>query len=208
MAVEKMRKAARRDQIAEAALEVISRHGSGQLNVGAVARRIGIVPSAVYRHFRGKEEILSAAIARMGEHLLKNVDRAVRETGSRARLRKLLRLHIGTIRDGYAGPRIIFAEGIDGGGVSHRMEIFHIIRRYLERVAGIVREGQRLGDLRDDLDPGSTAVHFLGLVQPAATLWYLSAGKFDVTRASERAFAQFIEAIEAPPPPDREASEQ
>ena len=208
MAVEKLGRAVRRDQIAEAALEVISRHGSGQLNVGAVARRIGIVPSAVYRHFRGKEEILSAAIARMGEHLLKNVDRAVRETGSRARLRKLLRLHIGTIRDGYAGPRIIFAEGIDGGGVSHRMEIFHIIRRYLERVAGIVREGQRLGDLRDDLDPGSTAVHFLGLVQPAATLWYLSAGKFDVTRASERAFAQFIEAIEAPPPPDREASEQ
>ncbi len=208
MAVEKMRKEVRRDQIAEAALEVISRHGTGQLNVGAVARRIGIVPSAVYRHFRGKEEILSAAIARMGEHLLMNVDRAVREDGSRARLRKLLRLHIGTIRDGYAGPRIIFAEGIDGGGVSHRMEIFHIIRRYLERVAGIVRDGQRLGDLREDIDPGATAVHFLGLVQPAATLWYLSAGKFDVTRASERAFAQFIEAIEAAPPPEREASER
>ncbi len=208
MAVEKMRKEVRRDQIAEAALEVISRHGSGQLNVGAVARRIGIVPSAVYRHFRGKEEILSAAIARMGEHLLKNVDRAARESGSRARLAKLLRLHVETIRNGFAGPRIIFAEGIDGGGVSHRVEIFHIIRRYLDRVAGLVREGQRLGDLRADLDPESTAVHFLGLVQPAATLWYLSAGKFDVTRVSERAFAQFFEAIGAPPPPEREASEQ
>lgn len=207
MAVEKMRKAARRDQIAEAALEVISRHGTGQLNVGAVARRIGIVPSAVYRHFGSKEEILSAAIARMGEHLLKNVDRAVREEGSRARLRKLLRLHIGTIREGYAGPRIIFAEGIDGGGVSHRMEIYHIIRRYLDRVAGILREGRQLGDLREDIDPGSTAVHFLGLIQPAATLWYLSAGKFDVTRAAERSFAQFIEAIEAPRPPESEASE-
>ncbi len=207
MAVEKMRKGVRRDQIAEAALEVISRHGSGQLNVGAVARRIGIVPSAVYRHFRGKEEILSAAIGRMGEHLMQNVDRAEREAGSPARLRKLLRLHIATIRDGYAGPRIIFAEGIDGGGVSHRMEIFHIIRRYLERVAAIIRDGQRAGDLREELDPGATAVHFLGLVQPAATLWYLSAGKFDVTRASERAFAQFIAAIAAPPGPRRQARE-
>ena len=208
MAVEKLRKAVRREQIAEAALAVISRHGAGGLNVGTVARRIGIVPSAVYRHFRGKEEILSAAIARMGEHLLKNVDRAEREDGSRARLRRLLRLHVATIRDGYAGPRIIFAEGIDGGSVSHRMEIYHIIRRYLDRVAGIVLEGQRLGDLRGDIDPGSTAVHFLGLIQPAATLWYLSAGKFDVTRASERSFAQFIEAIAAPRPPDREASGQ
>jgi AcrR family transcriptional regulator len=208
MAVEKLRKAVRREQIAEAALAIISRHGAGGLNVGAVARRIGIVPSAVYRHFRGKEEILSAAIARMGDHLLKNVDRAAREEGSRARLRRLLRLHVATIRDGHAGPRIIFAEGLDGGGVSHRMEIYHIIRRYLDRVAGIVRDGQRAGDLREDLDPGSTAVHFLGLIQPAATLWYLSAGKFDVTRASERSFAQFIEAIGAPRPPDREVSEQ
>ncbi len=204
MAVEKMRRAVRRDQIAEAALEVISRHGTGQLNVGAVARRIGIVPSAVYRHFGSKEEILSAAIGRMGERLLENVDRAAREGGSRARLHKLLRLHVATIRDGYAGPRIIFAEGFDGSGVSHRMEMYHIIRRYLDRVAGIVRQGQLEGDLRDDLDPEATAVHFLGLIQPAAILWYLSAGKFDAARAAERGFAQFIEAI-GTPPPDREA---
>ncbi len=208
MAVEKMQRAVRRDQIAEAALEVISRHGTAKLNVGAVARRIGIVPSAVYRHFRSKDEILSAAIARMGERLLENVDRAAREGGSRGRLHKLLRLHVATIRDGYAGPRIIFAEGIDGGGVSHRMEMYHIIRRYLDRVAGIVRRGQLQGDLREDLDPGATAVHFLGLIQPAATLWYLSAGKFDVAGASERAFAQFIEAIETPTPPGREAGSE
>ncbi len=208
MAVEKVRKAVRREQIAEAALEVISRHGTGHLNVGAVARRIGIVPSAVYRHFGSKEEILSAAIERMGERLLENVDRAAREAGSRERLHRLMRLHVATIRDGYAGPRIIFAEGIDGGGVSHRMEMYHIIRRYLDRVAGMIRQGQIQGDLREDLDPGATAVHFLGLIQPAATLWYLSAGKFDVARASERAFAQFIEAIETPTPPGREAGQQ
>ena len=94
--------------------------------------------------------------------------------------------------------------------VGHAMSalVFDIIRRYLDRVAEILREGQRLGDLREDFDPGSTAVHFLGLIQPAATLWYLSAGKFDVTRAAERSFAQFIEAIEAPRPPEREASGQ
>lgn len=203
MAIEKLTTAVRRDQIAEAALEVISRHGTARLSVGAVARRIGIVPSAVYRHFRGKEEILSAAIARMGERLLANVDRAAREKGSAARLRKLLRLHVAAIREGYAGPRIIFAEGIEGGGVSHRMEMYHIIRRYLDGVAGIVREGQRLGDLRKDLDPGSTAVHFLGLILPAATLWYLSAGKFDAARASERSLARFLEAIAARPRPRR-----
>ncbi|MBP2669284.1 MAG: transcriptional regulator, TetR family [Deltaproteobacteria bacterium] len=196
MAAEKRSREARREQIAEAALEVIARHGTRSLSVGAVARRIGIVPSAIYRHFRGKEEILSAAIGRMGERLLENAGRAAAGEGDTIpRLRNLLRDHVRAIREGYAGPRIVFAEGIDGGGVSHRMEVYHVIRRYLDRVAGILRQGQRAGDLRGDLDPEATAVHFLGLIQPAATLWYLSAGKFDVLMNAERSFEQFADAI-------------
>ena len=196
MAAEKRSREARREQIAEAALEVIARHGTRSLSVGAVARRIGIVPSAIYRHFHGKEEILSAAIGRMGERLLENAGRAAAgEGGTIPRLRKLLRDHVRAIREGYAGPRIVFAEGIDGGGVSHRMEVYHVIRRYLDRVAGILRQGQLAGDLRRDLDPEATAVHFLGLIQPAATLWYLSAGKFDVLLNAERSFEQFADSI-------------
>ena len=196
MAAEKRSREARREQIAEAALEVIARHGTRSLSVGAVARRIGIVPSAIYRHFRGKEEILSAAIGRMGERLLETAGRAAGGEGDTIpRLRNLLRDHVRAIREGYAGPRIVFAEGIDGGGVSHRMEVYHVIRRYLDRVAGILRQGQRAGDLRGDLDPEATAVHFLGLIQPAATLWYLSAGKFDVLMNAERSFEQFADAI-------------
>lgn len=198
MAAEKRSREARRVQIAEAALEVIARHGIRGLSIGDVARRTGIVPSAIYRHFHGKEEILSAAIERMGERLLENAARAAAgKGGTIQRLRMLLQDHVRAIREGYAGPRIVFAEGIDGGGVSHRMEIYHVIRRYLDRVAEILRQGQRAGDLRGDLDPEATSVHFLGLIQPAATLWYLSAGKFDVTLYAECSFAQFAEAITA-----------
>ena len=198
MAAEKQSREVRREQIAEAALEVIARHGTRSLSVGAVARRIGIVPSAIYRHFHGKDEILSPAIERMGERLLENAARAAAgKSGTIQRLRKLLQDHVLAIKEGYAGPRIVFAEGIDGGGISHRMEVYHVIRRYLDRVAEILRQGQKAGDLRGDLDPEATAVHFLGLIQPAATLWYLSAGRFDVALHAERSFAQFAESIAA-----------
>jgi len=198
MSAEKRSRETRREQIAEAALEVIARDGTRSLSVGAVARRIGIVPSAIYRHFHGKEEILSAAIERMGERLLENAARAAAGKGDTIqRLGKLLQDHVRAIREGYAGPRIVFAEGIDGGGVSHRTEVYLVIRRYMDRVAEILRQGQRAGDLRGDLDPEATAVHFLGLIQPAATLWYLSGGKFDVGLHAERSFAQFAESIAA-----------
>jgi AcrR family transcriptional regulator len=198
MATEKLRTAVRREQIAEAALDLISSGGVKALSVGAVARRIGIVPSAVYRHFRGKEEIVSAAIARMGDRLLENVVLAAREGPTAIGcLRKLLQLHIRTIREGRAGPRIVFAEGIGDGRTPHRAEIYRVIRRYIEKVAEIVREGQSRGEIRADIDPEAAAIHFIGLIQPAATLWHFSDGRFDVTRHAERSFALFAELIEA-----------
>ena len=196
MGAVKQSREVRREQIAEAALELLARQGIKRLSVGAVARRIGVVPSAVYRHFRGKEEILSAAIERMGDRLLENVLKAgTLEEDSVERLRRLLRLHVQTIRSGYAGPRILFSEGIYGGGANHRQEVYRVIRRYLERVTEVIRQGQRRGDIRREIDPASAAIHFLGLIQPAATLWYFSDGTFDVTRHAERSFALFAASI-------------
>jgi AcrR family transcriptional regulator len=196
MAAEKRSRETRREQIAEAALELLALQGVKRLSVGAVARRIGVVPSAVYRHYRGKEEILSAAIERMGERLLENVRKAgASEEDPVERLRRLLRLHVQTIRSGHSGPRILFSEGIFGGGANHRVEIYRVIRRYLDRVTEVIRQGQQRGDIRKEIDPASAAIHFLGVIQPAATLWYFSDGKFDVTRHAERSFALFADSI-------------
>ena len=197
MAVKQSREA-RREQIVEAALELLARQGIKRLSVGAVARRIGVVPSAVYRHFRGKEEILSAAVGRMGERLLENVLKAgSAEKNALERLRRILGFHVKTIREGYAGPRILFSEGISGGGANHREEVYRVIRRYLDRVAEVFRQGQQRGDIRGDIDPVAAAVSFIGLIQPAATLWYFSDGKFDVTRHAERSFALIADSIRA-----------
>ena len=42
----------RREQIAEAALGIVRSQGIKALNVAAVAQKLDIVPSALYRHFK------------------------------------------------------------------------------------------------------------------------------------------------------------
>ena len=46
----------RRQQIAEAALTLVADRGLNRLSVAAVVRRVGLVPSGIYRHFKSKEE--------------------------------------------------------------------------------------------------------------------------------------------------------
>ena len=50
----------RREQIAEAALGLVAAEGVRRLSIAAVARRVGLVPSGIYRHYKSKDQVLDA----------------------------------------------------------------------------------------------------------------------------------------------------
>jgi AcrR family transcriptional regulator len=188
----------RQDQIAQAALALIARHGLRRLSVAAVARRVGLVPSAIYRHFDGKEAVIDTVLDLVRERLFDNV-RAVREESSLAidRLRLLLFRHMALVRDNQGLPRVVFSEEVYTGRPDRKSRMFATIQAYLDQVGAIVSEGQRDGAIRPDLDPATVSVMFLGLIQPAAILWHMSGGTFDVTRHTADAWRVFRRAIEA-----------
>lgn len=188
----------RQEQIAQAALALIARHGLKRLSVAAVARRVGLVPSAIYRHFDGKEAVVDTVLDLVRERLFDNV-RAVRQESPHAldRLRLLVFRHMALVRDNQALPRVVFSEEVYAGRPDRKHRMFATIQSYLDEVGVIVSEGQRDGAIRNDLDPATVSVMFLGLIQPAAILWHMSGGKFDVTRHTAEAWKVFRRAIEA-----------
>ena len=64
---ESSRRALTRERVVAEALAVISTEGAEALNMRALARRLGVVPGALYRHVRSKEQlydlILDAVLA-------------------------------------------------------------------------------------------------------------------------------------------------
>jgi AcrR family transcriptional regulator len=201
MGTEKVQTQIRRDQIAQAVLRLISRHGLKGLNMARVAAEIGLVPSALYRHFRGKEEMVDAALDVIRLRLLGNVDAVCQETeNALERLRLLLGRHLEMIRDNQAIPRIIFSEEVYAGHSDRKIKVYHLVKTFLSQVEAIVRMGQKTGQIRKNFEPKMVSVLFLGLFQPAAVLWYLSDGRYDVSRHIHRAWPIFKEAIKGEQP--------
>jgi AcrR family transcriptional regulator len=133
------------------------------------------------------------------DRLLENVQAVRAESADPFdRLRRLLDRHVKLIRENQALPRIVFSEEVYDGRPARRRAVFRTIQAYLDQVADIIQEGQAAGLVRTDLEPGTAAVMFLGLVQPAAILWHMSDGKFDVTRHTDRAWKVFAEALRVP----------
>lgn len=191
----------RRDQIARAALQLIAAHGVGRLSLDALAKQVGLVPSGIYRHFKGREDVLDAALEHLGARLRHNLELVAGETEDPLeRIHRLLIRHVRLIRENQAIPRIIFSEEVYGGHSDRKARVRSIIGRYLDGVARFVREGQAQGRIRPDLDPRTAAVAFLGLFQPAAILWHLSDGDFPVTRQTEQAWRIYRVGIAAGEP--------
>ncbi len=197
MAREKLETAIRQEQIAQAALHLIATQGLKRLSVASVAGRIGLVPSAIYRHFENKDQVLDAAIDHIGEMLLTNVRIVCEETPRPLeRLHRLLMRHIRLIRENRGIPRVVFSEEVYTGHPERKAKVYAMISKYLDRVAEIVREGQEHNRIRRDVDPKTAALMFLGLIQPAAILWHMSDGKLDVTKHAEKAWKIFSGAIQ------------
>ncbi len=76
-----------------------------------------------------------------------------------------------------------------------QQQLYGIIRDVIRNVSVIVTEGQHKGTIRRDLPAENIAISFLGMIQPAAIIWNLSDGDFDLTRHSKNAWKLFLDAI-------------
>ena len=84
-----------RQQIIEAALELIERKGVENLSLNGVAAKTGVKTPSLYNHISGKKDLLRAVIERTFRELFAAYQPALQAEGTSAeeRLRRVFRLH-------------------------------------------------------------------------------------------------------------------
>lgn len=196
MAEQKLDTEIRREQITEAALAIVAEHGLRRLSMAAVARRVGLVPSGLYRHFASKEAMLGAVLDLLEKRLTDNVEAACRESPDPlVQLQGVLTRHIRFIREGRAIPRIIFSDDVHSGDPKRKQRIGRMILDYAGRLAEIISRGQKQGEIRADVDAQAAAMMLFGMIAPAGMLWQLTDGGFDIARHAQRSWTLFRQAV-------------
>lgn len=200
---DKLETEVRREQIAQAALSLVASQGLKAMTLTRVARLVGLVPSAIYRHFKNKGEVIDATLDLIRHRLLTNVTMAREATCDPLdALRRLLMSQIQLILEYQAIPRILFSDDVYSGDSKRRGKFQAMINDFVDGVEGLIRQGQQKGIIREDLPSRKLAIMFLGLFQPSALLWHVSGGQFDMieqTDATWRMFRKAIAVCEHPP---------
>ncbi|GHG22771.1 TetR/AcrR family transcriptional regulator [Streptomyces hydrogenans] len=68
----------RRDEILAAAVPLFARDGFASVTNGQIARAVGLTPSALYRHYPGKIDVLAAACLQAADLLARGTERSLR----------------------------------------------------------------------------------------------------------------------------------
>jgi len=197
MRAEKLTTEVRQEQIAQAALELVVSQGMRGLSLAAVACRVGLVPSAIYRHFRNKDELLEAVIDLIQNRLFRLIMAARQDAQAPLeQLEALLMRHIQIVQKNQAIARLIFSDDFSVSHPERKAKMYEIIRSYLADVAKIIIQGQQEGQIRQDVDPKTLSIMFLGLVQQSCIFWHLSSGSFEIARHAQEAWRLFRQSIE------------
>lgn len=132
-----------RQRILEAALDLFSRHGYHAVGVDAIMERAGLVPSALYNHFKGKRDLFWAL---MQQEFVTVPERPVEE---HAPLRDaLVRVAMDALETVRRNPRftmLVLSEAVHDPEVAQRMA--ERIMRAGSKVHGLLERRKAAGEI-------------------------------------------------------------
>jgi AcrR family transcriptional regulator len=135
--------------ILDATLELIAEHGVHEFRTEDVAARAGVGKGAIYRRYRSKDELVTAAVAALVSEEITIPDTGSTRGDLLALMREAVELYSSSL-PARLMPNLVSA-------MAQKPELAHAVRhRFLAgrraALAEVVRRGIERGDLRPDLD--------------------------------------------------------
>ena len=157
------------ESVLRTAVDVFTERGYDGTSMEDLARRLGVAKSAIYHHVDGKERLLELALDRALDGLVELAAETRRIEGPAiVRLEHLVRGSVLVLHDQL--PYVTLLLRVRGNTPVERAALNR--RRQLDRyAASLVKEAERDGDVRPDVDPAITARLLFGMVNSIVE-WY------------------------------------
>jgi TetR/AcrR family transcriptional regulator, fatty acid metabolism regulator protein len=160
----------KRRAILHAAVRVFAEKGYHGCRVADVARGAGVAYGLVYHYFKNKDELLESVFAEQWAILLAAL-KAIQEGPGTAseKIAGVLGFVLDVFKTAPTAVRVLILEVARTPRVLRSGSTPETFFSAVRILAEVVKEGQRAGDLRDDLEPVVAATGILGALEMTVT---------------------------------------
>lgn len=196
-------RADKHDLILDAAIAVFAEKGFHHARISDVARRANVADGTIYLYFRNKDDLLLSIFEEKMGVLLAGLRAALDGlTDPFERVRAFARYHFRQVQEHDALAEVLQIELRLSNKFlkEYRPEK---LWEYLGVFADIVRDGQRLGVIRETVDPFVAMWAFFGALDEIAMQWVLARRhRFSLDAAADQVAETFIRGLAISPLPD------
>jgi TetR/AcrR family transcriptional regulator, transcriptional repressor for nem operon len=170
-----MSKGARtREQVVEQAAALFNQHGYHGASISDVMQATGLKKGGIYRHFASKEELALAAFAFATDKMRQRFSEALAgKTSSLERLRAIVGVYARIPKDPPVPggcPILNASVESDDDNPALRVEAQRVLDGLKQLLCSILREGEKLGQLRVGLNQEATADVLIAQLEGAVML--------------------------------------
>lgn len=168
----------RQKEIINASLEIIAVSGIQSLTIKNLSKKIGLVESAIYRHYESKTQILTAILDSIAGNIKSNeltgIESVVRYIEER------FENHFHAFSENPALVSVVFAEDLFQNEPLLVEKTKAKVEKSISELAKFIEVGQQRGEVRSDIDSEQISILINGSVRMLVKQWKMTGYSFDL----------------------------
>jgi len=162
-------------RIIETSVSIIGSHGLKALTTSRLAKALRVTEPALYRHFQGKSEMLSAILGNLAESLRSLIVVSEKTPGSAFdRIESLYRGYLTMLAQSPGLSTALFSDEQFEGHPKLAAKVASILDLLHAAVTRHIENGMREGQVRTDVTASEAAWAIIGTMRLAITRWRLA----------------------------------
>ncbi|MEW6440409.1 MAG: TetR/AcrR family transcriptional regulator [bacterium] len=142
-----------RIKIAEAFIALLEQKEFGFITTAEIAKNAGVTEALIYKYFEDKRGLLHQVLEEYLEQYLEQFQRDLKGIkGALNKIRKLIWSHIHVYSNNRVFAKILFLE-VRNHLEYYSSKTYGMVQEYSKILLGIIEEGIRDGEIRDDIPP-------------------------------------------------------
>jgi AcrR family transcriptional regulator len=189
----------RQSEIINAAIKLIGEGGIQALTIKNLSAEIGVVESALYRHFKSKTDVLSALLDYL-EIIMNSHFSGVKYLKIRPleKIEKLIDTQLELFANTPSYAVVILSDGLYKNDQVLYNKLSNIMKSSRATFISIIEEGQLADEIRDDVVSDQIAFIIMGAIRLNVNQWGLSGFSYDLQRRGKGIFQTIKTLIQNP----------
>ena len=186
----------RKAEIIQSTLELAARHGVCRVTTLAIAEEVGIAHATVFRHFKTREAIFSAALKWIVKDMFAALEPVFNsKEPADKRLQALITTQLNFVNENRGLPRLLFSDRLHMESEELKGIVKHAMKQLTGRIAGLISEGINEGVFGPDVQATDSAKYLIALFQGLMMRWSIFDFEFQIEKEAEPLWAFFSNSL-------------